>query len=397
MKKSPKSDTVVATHSLQNDPDENTFHGRGVGVSTAGTGTSSFIAIAAFRDGLRRSGRCGRPSPARSAREDRSASARSRPGRPLHACVCAAPRGDARTPQGRDRLPSGSCKDLLLVAVDTPQGFVDIDLAPGNLLHQLGPARCGGGWAVDADLGQQRVESRACGRVADPEVPLELLHVSSRGEEDTQDVAVLVGQHTELARGKATGELCIARRAAEPWQRETFVAGGAVERWAAASVFGHQSAETLTLPIVQSMERLAAPDPTVTSRAERPPPPSSAPSPSMATLPSVVWAVMRTLEPFSRLILTCPISHRTLLDPLSRRPLAVTFPACTTRVKVPPESETLKLPACTSPVIGPCTPSTRTLPACTSAVRARAGFIRTVRLRRAIVVPLRTIRDRDAP
>src|SRR3982074_2121342 len=145
-----------------------------------------------------------------------------------------------------------------LVAVETAESFVDVDLSPGDLLHQLHPVGCGRCGAVDADLGQQRVKPSARRRVADAEVPLELFHVPARRDEHSQHVSVLVGQHAELACGEATGELCIAGGAAEPCEREAFVADRAVERRAAVSVFGHQSAETLTLPIVQLMSRVAA-------------------------------------------------------------------------------------------------------------------------------------------
>src|SRR5438132_13576680 len=38
---SPSSDSVVAVHRLRNGPEENTVHGRGRVVGTAGTGTNS--------------------------------------------------------------------------------------------------------------------------------------------------------------------------------------------------------------------------------------------------------------------------------------------------------------------------------------------------------------------
>src|ERR1700674_3765742 len=69
------------------------------------------------------------------------------------------------------------------------------------------------------------------------------------------------------------------------------------------------SAETRTLPIVHSTSRVPAPDPKVTSLPVCPRLTLSVASPSHVTLPRVVRAVTRTLDPFSRLILTEPISH----------------------------------------------------------------------------------------
>jgi hypothetical protein len=91
-----------------------------------------------------------------------------------------------------------------LVGVEALKRLVNVDLAAGDLLHQLNPVGRGrGGGAVDADFREQRVESSSRRWVADAEVPLELLHVPARREEDPKHVAVLVRQNAELARGEA--------------------------------------------------------------------------------------------------------------------------------------------------------------------------------------------------
>src|SRR5205807_2273222 len=76
--------------------------------------------------------------------------------------------------------------------------LIHVDLAPGQRLEHL-HVRRRGGWAIDAQLLQETVEAGAGGRVADPEVSLEVLHVSARCQEDLQHRAVLGRQGAELA------------------------------------------------------------------------------------------------------------------------------------------------------------------------------------------------------
>jgi hypothetical protein len=128
----------------------------------------------------------------------------------------------------------------LLIGVEALQRLVDVNLSAGDLLHELDSIRSRHSCRpVDPDLGQQRIETSAGGRVADAQVPLELLHVPARGEEHSQDIAIFVRQHAELARGESAGELRIASGAAQPGQGEPLVADGAVERRPAVSVAGH--------------------------------------------------------------------------------------------------------------------------------------------------------------
>src|SRR3979490_309127 len=105
-----------------------------------------------------------------------------------------------------DIRPSLRCP--ISVGVEAAQCLVDIYLAASDLLHQFDPRRRGRCWcAVDADLDQQRVETRSGRWVADTQMPLELFHVPARREENSQYVAVLIGQHAKLACRKATREL----------------------------------------------------------------------------------------------------------------------------------------------------------------------------------------------
>ena len=73
----------------------------------------------------------------------------------------------------------------------------------------------------------------------------------------------------------------------------------------------------------------------------------------MATSPIVVRAVMRTLEPFSRLSLTSPIWQRILLAPSSSRPPALMLPARVDKLSGPRRSLTSQFPAWTSAVMAP--------------------------------------------
>src|SRR5579859_7503132 len=68
-----------------------------------------------------------------------------------------------------------------LLGVQPGERFIDVDLTARHLLHQFDARGRRSGRALDADLGQQRVESSSRGRVADAEVALQLLHVSARG------------------------------------------------------------------------------------------------------------------------------------------------------------------------------------------------------------------------
>ena len=86
------------------------------------------------------------------------------------------------------------------VGVQAPQRLVDVDLAPSHLLHELDARGCRRGRLLDAELGEKPVEARSGSRIAHAQVPLEVLHVSARGEEDSKDLSVLVGQDAELAR-----------------------------------------------------------------------------------------------------------------------------------------------------------------------------------------------------
>src|ERR1700682_4698057 len=89
--------------------------------------------------------------------------------------------------------------------------LVDIDLSTGQLLHELHPRRVRTGCRpVDAELAQQRVESRSRGRVAHAEVTLQVFHIPARSEEDSQHIAVLVRQNAELAGRKSTRQLRVA-------------------------------------------------------------------------------------------------------------------------------------------------------------------------------------------
>src|SRR3984893_5832325 len=103
------------------------------------------------------------------------------------------------------------------------------------------------------------------------------------------------------------------------------------------------------VPIVQSQSRVPAPDPMVGSLSPR------ASRFSNEISPIVVRALMRTLEVLSSTTRTSPIWQRIALAPLSRRPLAVTFPAVTLRFRGPRNCSMSQLPAWTSAATVPAT------------------------------------------
>src|SRR5579872_2664195 len=115
-----------------------------------------------------------------------------------------------------DTPPSGG--------LEAAKRLVDVDLSSRDLLHELDTRGGGGGGPLDPDLREQRVEARPRSRIADSEVPLELLHVSARGEEDPQDLAVLVGQCAELAADEIAGKLRAAGRARQPGEAQALAA-----------------------------------------------------------------------------------------------------------------------------------------------------------------------------
>src|SRR5712691_2788191 len=152
------------------------------------------------------------------------------------------------------------------VALEALHRLFDFDLAARDLFHQLhARPRRDGRRPVDADLAEQSVEACPSGRVTDAEVALQLLHVSARRQENAKDVAVIVREHAKLARRETTGQLGVASRAGEACQRKPLVADGAVERRPPVPFRDRRHAVTRTLPIVHSMSRLPAPDPTVIS------------------------------------------------------------------------------------------------------------------------------------
>src|SRR4029077_17052777 len=174
----------------------------------------------------------------------------------------------------------------------------------------------------------------------------------------------------ELARRECARELGLTGGACEARHSKARAAHGAIHRWPAGGGARHQTTSSRTLPIMQSMFRTPAPDPTVLSL-----------TPFVSTSPILVCALMRTLDVRSRRTLTSPIWQRMELSPPSRRPVASMLPAATDSFTGPANPLTTQLPAWTSVVTGPLTPSMVKLPACTLVRRASAGFMRTVSLR----------------
>src|SRR5205823_1656330 len=86
-----------------------------------------------------------------------------------------------------------------LLCIQAGEGFVDADLSARDLFHQLHARRSRRHRALDADLGQQGIETGPCRRIADAEVAFQLLHVPARGEKHPQHVAILIREHAELA------------------------------------------------------------------------------------------------------------------------------------------------------------------------------------------------------
>src|SRR2546423_7853422 len=260
----------------------------------------------------------------------------------------------------------------LLLRFQALQRLVHIDLSPGHLLHEL-ETRCRG-WdrcALDAELREQRVEARPRGRVAHTQVPLELFHVAPRGEKHTKHFPVFIAQDAELARRERAGQLGLARRACESSHGETRAADGAAGWWPAGGDARHHATSTRTLPIRQSMSSVPAPAPTMRSLTA---------SPTMATSPIVVWALIRTLDVLASATRTSPILQRIALVPPSSRPEAVMLPAMTFRSIGPQNSLMWQLPALMSPVTAPLTPLVVWIPALALAVSAIERFIRPVGL-----------------
>src|ERR1700694_4653858 len=260
-----------------------------------------------------------------------------------------------------------------LPRLEAPQRLVDVQLAARDLLQQLDPR-----WrrrrraAVDAELRQKGVETRARGRIADRKVPFELLHVSARGEKDAKHVAVFVGEDAELTRSERARQLGFAGRTGQAGDGKPRAADGAICRRTPRRCAGHQATTTLTLPIVHSTSSVPAPEPTTSFLMA---------SPSSTALPMVVRAMIRTLEDLSRLIRTEPISHVIELAPSVRRPVAATLPAATSRFSGPRKSSMMQLPAWTCPLMGPFIPLIRRLPAWTVVSRASDGLTRTLKRR----------------
>src|SRR5690348_2231256 len=358
-------------------------HGRGLVVAVAGDDSisSSVVCMASEGPGARcLSGRRGPRGAEETVRACRGASepcTRSREPTPY---ARAAQQADGRSPPVP--VPWGSSLSRLPGCFEATHRLVHVDLASRDLLHELDARRRGRGGAFDSKLQKQAVVARPRGGVAHPEVPLELLHVSAGREEDPQNVAVLVAEHAELAACERARKLGGALGAREPGGCQPVVAHGAARRRAAGLCFRHQPTLTLTSPIVQLMSRTPAPVPMTWSR-----------TPSTSTLPSVVWALMRTLDALSRFTLTSPIWQRIALLPPSRRPVASRLPAETVRLTGPAKPSTMQLPACTSQVIGPLTPRIATFPACTLVRRASDGFMRTTSLSR-VLKPGIEIRER---
>jgi len=83
-----------------------------------------------------------------------------------------------------------------------PVGFIDVDLTPRELLQHL-EAWVRRRLLAQAQFAQQGVEAPSSSWIANAQVPLEVFHVSARGEEDTQHIAILSTKRAKLARFEA--------------------------------------------------------------------------------------------------------------------------------------------------------------------------------------------------
>src|SRR4029077_18648072 len=211
------------------------------------------------------------------------------------------------------------------------------DLSPSHLLHQLQPVRRRSHRrTLDAKPREQCIEPRTRGRIAHAEGAFELLHVSARREEHPEHVEVLVGEDAELARRECARELGLTGGACEARHSKARAADRAIHRRPAGCGARHQTTSSRTLPIMQSMFRTPAPDPTALSL-----------TPFVSTSPILVCALMRTLDVRSRRTLTSPIWQRMELSPPSRRPVASMLPAATDSFTGPANPLTTQLPAWT--------------------------------------------------
>src|SRR5207247_3407854 len=157
---------------------------------------------------------------------------------------------------------------------------------------------------------EKPVEPCSRSRIAHAQVPLEVLHISARGEEDSKDLSVLVGQDAELARCERVRELGLAGRTGQPRHGEPGAADGTIRGRPASGGASHHPTSTRTSPMRQSMSRMHAPDPNVGSLTV---------SPSIAISPRVVRALIRLLDGLAIATRTSPILQRLALVPPSRR------------------------------------------------------------------------------